>query len=197
MPGIETICPLWEPPRPAIVTSSCSSICRIALSLGACAPTFLPFLISCTLTILMIPECGCFCSAPSFLITISFARGAPSRGSTFAYKPRALRFHGFFSQRLACRSRFNFLPANNPLAIHFTLNFPAFALCHDPHIRIIEIPLPEHFCALYLLAVPANCNAPVGVVHQHLKCGLAILLLFHQFLDGRGVEERAEELLLA
>src|SRR3989338_9669107 len=129
---MEPICPRCEPPRPSIVTSSCSSMKVIALSRGAWAETFLPFLVSCTLTHFMIPEWGCFCSLPSFFKTIPVAWGAPSSGSYFDLSPSAFLFQVFFSQRCCFLFLSRILPANSPLAISNIL--------HERKITLLSIP---------------------------------------------------------
>src|SRR3989344_2726439 len=103
------------PPMHSTMTSSCSSICLIAPSLGANAVIIFPFFLSCTRTHFRMALFGCFASLWVFSSTIPFACEAPPRGSAFSLRLRALLVnHLEFHLKVFLRF-FSRLPANNPL----------------------------------------------------------------------------------
>merc|ERR550525_599304 len=78
-PGISpTACP--RRPKPAINTSSFSSIKFKHPSRGTKAAIFFPFFINCTRQHLRIAEFGCFASMPIFSTTITLACDVPPKG---------------------------------------------------------------------------------------------------------------------
>merc|ERR1719473_619755 len=86
-PGISpTACP--RRPKPAMSTSSFSSMKLRHPSRGTNAAIFLPFLISCTRQHLRMAEFGCFASIPIFSTTIPFARDEPPKGLLLYFVPR-------------------------------------------------------------------------------------------------------------
>merc|ERR1719330_2236739 len=81
-PGMSpTACP--RRPKPAISTSSFSSMKLRQPSRGTKAAIFLPFLMSCTRTHLRMAELGCLASMPIFSSTMPLACDAPPKGLAY------------------------------------------------------------------------------------------------------------------
>src|SRR5271157_3788977 len=116
-PGIAPSWPLCEPPRPSIVTSSCSSMKLIEPSNGTNAPTILLFFMSWTFTHLIFPEFGCFWSSMNFCNTRAFALGLLPRASYFCLSLRTFRLYHFLRRRWCLRCLRSFLAANSPFAM--------------------------------------------------------------------------------
>lgn len=106
MPGISPFERFIRPPMRSMSTSSCSSINFCARLPGMNAPTWMLFLINCTLQHLRIAELGWRASFWNFEMTIPRACDAPSNGSAFSRKP-SMRFLYAFCRHLNLRLFFS------------------------------------------------------------------------------------------